>query len=119
MFPNRAFFSFALGIWRADTGILGGFSVGVGDGTCVSTLRSCAISFEWMSTADGITLGVGASILTGSRIVSILFTCFDNVTNALRTRSPASKLGVVVDGGAVRMVMISVAACFRKSTSLT
>ena len=119
MFPNRVFFSFALGIWRADTGILFGASEGVRDGTCVSTLGSCAIYFEWVDTADGNTLGVSVSILTGSGIVSILFNCFANVSKALRTGSPASKLGVVVDGGFVRMVMISVAACLRKSTSLT
>ena len=77
------------------------------------------ISFEWVDTADGNTLEVDVSILTGSGIVSILFNCFANVSKALRTGSPASELGVVVDGGFVRMVMISVAACLRKSTSLT
>ena len=39
--------------------------------------------------------------------------------SALRTGSPACKLGVVVDGGAVRIVMISSAARFRKSASFT
>ena len=72
-----------------------------------------------MCTAGGCTLGVCASIVLGSGIVSILFNCVANVRRALRTGSPACKLGVVVDGGAVKMVMISTAACFRKSTSLT
>ena len=51
--------------------------------------------------------------------MSILCSCVANVSNAFLTGSPASKLGVVVDGGFVKMVMISVAACFRKSASLT
>ena len=72
-----------------------------------------------MGGADGITLGDNVFILTGSGIVSILFNCFANVSKVLLTGPPASKLGVVVDGEFVKMVMISVAACYRKSTSLT
>ena len=41
------------------------------------------------------------------------------MTKALRTGSPAYKLGVVVDGGMVNNVIIYVDACFRKSTSVT
>ena len=41
------------------------------------------------------------------------------MSNAFLTGSPASKLGVVVDGGCVKMVMMSVAACLRKSTNFT
>ena len=48
----------------------------------------------------------------------ILFSCVAKVNNALRTGSPASRLGVVVDGGLVNNVIISVAACVRKSTSV-
>ena len=34
----------------------------------------------------------------------------------LRVESPASKLGVVVEGGVVRMVIIYVAACLKNSS---
>ena len=40
-----------------------------------------------------------------------------NVRRALRTGSLACKLGVVVEGGKVRMVIISLAACLRKSSN--
>ena len=119
MLLKRAFFSLALGSWRAETGVGTGAGFGGRDDPCVPTLGSCAISSDLMNGAVGSTLGGAVSILTGSGIVSILFNCFANVSNALRTGSPASKLGVVVEGGFVKIVMISVAACFRKSTSLT
>ena len=38
--------------------------------------------------------------------------------SALRTGSPACKVGVVGDCGCVRMVIISLAACRRKSSNL-
>ena len=59
------------------------------------------------------------STLAGSGRVSILFSCVANSSNAFLTGSPACNVGVVVDGGLVRMVIMSVAACLRKSTSLT
>ena len=96
-----------------------GASEGDRDGTCFPTLGSCAISLEDLCNGVDNTLGVGVSTLTGSGIASILFNCVASVSNAFRTGSPASKLGEVVDGGCVRRVMISVAACFKKSTSLT
>ena len=40
------------------------------------------------------------------------------MTKALRTGLSACKLGVVVDDGLVKNVIISVAACFRKLTSV-
>ena len=45
--------------------------------------------------------------------VSVIF------CRALRVGSPASKLGDVVEGGTVRMVIISVAACLKKSSKPT
>ena len=39
------------------------------------------------------------------------------LNNALQIGSPVCKEGVVVDGGCVKMVIMSVAACCKKSTS--
>ena len=119
MFLNRAFFNFALGCWSTDTGILEEVCAGARDGAEVSTLGKCVSCFKWMGTDVGTTLGDGASIVTGSGIVSTRFNCFANVSSALRTGSPAYKLGVVVDGGAVIMVMISSSAYLGKSASCT
>ena len=41
------------------------------------------------------------------------------MTNAFLTGSPACKLGTVDDGGCVRIVTISLAACLRKSVKFT
>ena len=41
---------------------------------------------------------------------SILLSCVASVSNALRTGSPACRLGAVVEGGCVRMVIMSEAA---------
>ena len=119
VFLKRAFFNFVLGICNADAGLILIASEGERDDTGVSTLGSRARSFEYLCNVGDNTHGVGVSTLTESRTVSILFNCVANVSNALRTGPPASKLDEVVDGGFVRRVMISVAACFRKSTSLT
>ena len=54
--------------------------------------------------------GKVGSCLTRFRLVARL-------SNALRIGSPACKEGVVVDGGFAKMVIISVAACCKKSTS--
>ena len=119
MLLYRAFLILELGSWRAETGVWIGGDVGARGGTLVPTLGSCVLLGDLARGANGITLGGDASILTGSGIFSIRWSCFANVSNALRTGSPASKLGVVVDGGFVNIVMISVAACFRKSTNFT
>ena len=113
MFLKRAFFNLTLGICRADAGIIFGAGGGERDGTGVSTLGSCARSFECLCNVGDNTLGVGVTTLTGSGRVSTLCNCVANVSNAFRTGSPVSKLGVVVDGGFFNMVMISVAACLR------
>ena len=119
MLLYRAFLSLELGSWRAETGVGIGGDGDARGGTWVPTLGSCVISGDCALGANGITLGGDVSIMTGSGIFSTRLSCFANVSKALRTGSPASKLGVVVDGGFVRIVMISVAACFRKSTNFT
>ena len=45
--------------------------------------------------------------------------CVAKVSNAFLIGSPACKLGIFGAGGCVRMVMISVADCFKKSVSDT
>ena len=113
----RAFLSFALGSWRDEIGVMMGGAVGALSGIFAPTLGSGVLSCVFARVASGITLGDGASARTGSGILSIRLSCFANVSKALRTGSPASKLGVVVDGGCVRIVIMSVAACLRKSTN--
>ena len=49
---------------------------------------------------------------------SICFSCVDKVKSAFRTGSPADRLGVVVEGGFVKMSTMSVAAWCRKSRVL-
>ena len=44
---------------------------------------------------------------------AIVRSCFDSSRRALRTGSPAAKDGTVFDGGCVRIVVISLAACFK------
>ena len=46
-------------------------------------------------------------------IGSARFNCSARVSSALRTGSPADSEGVVEEGGCVKMVMMSPAACFR------
>ena len=46
------------------------------------------------------------------------FSCVASVTSAFHTGSPAAKLGVVVDGGCDKMVIMSPAACTKKSYNL-
>ena len=50
--------------------------------------------------------------------MSTLLSCVAKVNSAFRTGSPASRLGVVADGGFVKSVIMSVAACFKKFVSL-
>ena len=119
MFLKRAFFNFVLCNCNVDTGKGAG-----GDGfielkTVESTLGSFACLSECGGEVVGSTLGDGVSTLTGSGMVSILLSCVANSGNAFLTGLPSCKVGVVVDGGLVRMVIMSVAACLRKSTSLT
>ena len=50
--------------------------------------------------------------------MSTLFSCVAKVNSAFRIGFPASRLGVVVDGGFVKSVIMSVAAYLEKSVSL-
>ena len=64
------------------------------------------------------TLGGAAHFISCSlsyRMSCSWFNCPDNVSNALRTRSPASRLGTVDLGGFVNRWTISAAACYKKS----
>ena len=66
------------------------------------------------------TLGAAASCYCCCcGILSTRFSCIAKVKSALRTGYPASNVGFVVEGGSVRIVMISYAACHRKFSSLT
>ena len=56
------------------------------------------------------TLGDGVMV---SGIGSARFNCSARVSNALRTGSPAVNEGVVGEGGCVKMLIISPAACLR------
>ena len=68
-----------------------------------------------VSTLGGGVTGWGCKTGMGS----IRLSCVAIVCSALRTGSPACKVGVVVEGGQASIVMISVAACLKKSSSLT
>ena len=50
-------------------------------------------------------------------IFLIQFNWVARVLSVLRTGYPACKLGVVDDGGRVRIVIISLSACLKKSSS--
>ena len=105
-----------------------GMGVGVGevaglsDIECDCNLGSVVLSvgvdigavicpFDGVSTlGDGVG---GFGSFSALLIVSAIF------CRALRVGYPASKLGVVVEGGDVMMVIISVAACLKKSSNPT
>ena len=81
----------------------------------------------WLgSVVEGTTLrddvsagGLLEEVVESSGNGSICFNCDDNSSKAFLTGSPADREGSVVDGGFVKMVVISVAACFRKSVTVT
>ena len=52
----------------------------------------------------------------GFGIFSALLSVSAIFCRALRVSSPTSKLGIVVECGAVRIVIMSVAACLKKSS---
>ena len=92
---------------------------GGGDGSVTGTLGSVARAEECCGKIGGTTLEDGLwCVINVSGILSTLFNCVARVTRASRTRSPACKLGVVVEGGSVRMEIILLAACRKKSWSL-
>ena len=66
------------------------------------------------------TLGGGVTGCAGMvDMGSILLICVAIVYSVLGTGSSACKEGVVVEGGEASMVIMSVAACFKKSSILT
>ena len=105
-----------------------GVVVGVGDGVglsnveCDCTLGSVSLSIgaslgTVVGTFDGVsTLGDGVG---GFGSFSTLLSVSVIFCRAMRAGYPASKLGIVVEGGAVRMVVIFVATCLKKSSKST
>ena len=67
----------------------------------------------WCTMVGVSTLGGGVSVIVTDRILSIYLSYVDNVRSALRTRSPACRLAVVIEGGFIKIVMISVATGFK------
>ena len=78
---------------------MGTLGSGIGGAMCVGV-------------AVGNTLGdaVGGVQLSCVGIGCMRFSCVARVNNAFLTGSPAAKLGVVVEGGRVKIVMMSPAA---------
>ena len=87
----------------------------VGKFVC-STLGSGAFSTFLLSVgtiggdaSSGLVVGMGSTRLS----------CYAMSRSAFRTGSPARRLGVVLEGGLVSKVTMSVAACFKWSVSVT
>ena len=92
--------------------------VGLSNVECACTLGSVALSLIVAIGAVLVTFDVVSTLrygVGGFGSVSALLSVSAIFCSALRVGSPASKLGVVVEDGAVRMVIISVAACLKKS----
>ena len=74
------------------------------------------------STLGGGTVmdGVGIVALLGMFVIvgrsSAVLKIVASSRSAFRVESPAVNVGVVVEGGAVRIAIMSVAACFKKSS---
>ena len=101
VFKYRAFFSCLLCNCNVDAGT---DSVACTLGDAATGVCSCVGSGTLGDAAGGsIAGGMG----------SILLSCVASVGNVLRTGSPACRLGAVVEGGCVRMVIMSEAACFK------
>ena len=89
--------------------VMGGtFTLGTGAALamCVGIVVGCTLG-DVAGGVDGAVIGIGW----------IRFNCVAKVKSAFLTGSPASKLGVVVDGGDVNIVIISVAAWRKKSSN--
>ena len=79
---------------------------GCGDGR-TTTLGSAAGREACFVHMGGSTLGYAALYVgNASGICSILFNWVARATKALRTGLPASKLGIVIDGGNVKIEII-------------
>ena len=87
-------------------------------GAC--TLETCAAGAVYMVMDLGCTLGDAVGVIAGS-MFGIVWTRFNYVAKVRReflTGSPASNFCVVVDGGNVIIVIISVAVWRKKSVNL-
>ena len=103
---KRLFSGVVLCTCRMDTGGGEGVSLTLGNGVGREVYRD---------SNGGTTLGAAAAGESNrSGMCSIRFSWVARVTSALCTRLPACRLGVVVEGGRVRMEIMSLAACRRK-----
>ena len=98
-------------------GVGGEDVVGLSDVECVCTLRSVVLS---VGVALGIFIGNFGGFSTlgddvgGFRSFSTLLSVSEIFCRALLVGYPASKLSIVVEGGAVIMATMSVAAYLKK-----
>ena len=84
------------------------------------TLRTASVTVACWVKVGGSTLGDVALIVgSGNGIWSMRFNWVASVTRAFRTEYSAANLGVVVEGGSVRINIMSLAACRRKSYNFT
>ena len=100
-------------------GVVIGEDTGLSNAECACTLGNVVLSVV-VAIGTVICMFEGASTLGdgvgGFGSFSDLLSVSAIFCRALRVESPASKLGVIVEGGAVRMVIISIAACQKKSS---
>ena len=85
-----------VGVVTLGDGVVLGWCVG---NSC-TTLGACVLMVDFSS--------VGFGLMSSTR-----FNCVASSKSALRTGSPAFKLGTVFCGGRVNIVTMSVAACFK------
>ena len=112
MLLNISIFKALLCCCKTDTGVY--CMVGMGN------LGTDAEGVECVGRVVTCTLGDSATgAVCAIEIGSTLLSCVASANNAFLTESPAARLGVVVDGGRVRILMMSPATCFRWSVSLT
>ena len=82
------------------------------DGACGCTLGGCICGTYVVVDVVGLMVPQFGSVLTRFKFVTIS-------SNALRIGSPACKDGVVLNGGCVKIVTISVVSCCKKLVSWT
>ena len=108
---KRKFFESLTCSYRTDDGVGSiGFFFTLGDGA----------GFEIIVGSNGVsTLGDACTSGVISGIGCTFFNCVASVNRVFLTGSPAGRLGVVVDGGCVRIDMMSPAACLGWSVTFT
>ena len=108
LLTNLTFFGLSLCPSNTDIGVDVGGTPVVG-----FTLGSDCTAWCWRLCVFVFTLGDAA---VGECIAGISLICFNwvaSIVSVLRTGSPACRVGTVVDGGWVKVVMISLAACLK------